>query len=441
MMNAKLDNKTLEQFAKAYHASERDIVTNATIKNGLHAIAQSRQAATTNTYTFSNEIKTGKITSQGRSGRCWIFAGLNLLREKTAKKIEVKDFTLSQTYLMFYDKLEKANFFLENIIRTKDEDRNGRLVMWLLNDPIPDGGQWDMFVNLVQKYGVVPLEAMPETYHSANTFLFNKLLSSKLREYAMKLRKCDITSCHELKIRFMEEFYVLLATFLGEPPQKFDFEYTNDNDTYHIAQNITPHRFYNEFVSADVTEYISVINAPADDKPLNKTYTVDFLNNMEGGKPIFYLNLDIQDMKSLTINQLNDGEPVWFGCDVGQWSDRDSGIMDTETYRYDKVLQTTFGFSKGERLMYGDSLMTHAMLFTGVNLLENKPNRWKVENSWGEKAGKKGFFVMSDSWFEHFNYQVVIHKKHLTSKQNEMLAQKPIALPPWDPMGSLAHVL
>ncbi|NBC81997.1 MAG: aminopeptidase [Bacteroidetes bacterium] len=436
-----LDSNTLSEFGKSYQSKNRDVVTNAIIKNGLHAIAENRNAHQQNIFAFSNEIKTGKITMQGRSGRCWIFAGLNLLREKMAKDIEMKDFELSQTYHMFYDKLEKANYFLENIILTRKEKRDSRLVMWLLKDPIPDGGQWDMFVNLVEKYGVVPQNIMPETYHSTNTLLLNRLLSGKLREYAMHLRNASGESAaYEQKMAFMEEFYLLLATFLGEPPAKFNFEYANDNDEYNIHENITPQQFLKEYIKIDVSDYVSVINAPADDKPFLQSYTVDYLNNMVAGKPIFYMNVDNETLKNLTLKQLNEKEPVWFGCDVGKWSDRNSGVMDTETYRYDQVLDVKFDLSKGERLMYGDSLLTHAMLFTGVNLINGKPNRWKVENSWGEKAGNKGFFVMSDNWFNQFNYQVVVHKKYFQQDLLTLPDQEPIHLPPWDPMGSLALV-
>ncbi|MFW5891372.1 MAG: aminopeptidase C, partial [bacterium] len=379
-------------------------------------------------------------------GRCWMFAALNNIRYSISKSLDIKehDFELSQAYTMFWDKLEKANYFLENIITTAELEQDSRRVMWLLNEPTNDGGQWDMFTALIEKYGIVPKYVMPETYHSSNSQLMNKILSLKLRSQAKILRDdyklgADKESLREEKEDLLSEIYSILAYFLGEPPQNFDFEYKNKDGEFFRDPKLTPLEFYNKYSGIKMKDYLSIINAPTADKPFNQTYTVEFLGNVKEGQQIHYLNLPIEKLKELTKAQLKDGEPVWFGCDVAQWSDRELGIMDTDLFNYQEVLKTEFIFDKGARLEYGESVLTHAMVFTGVNLDENdQAERWKVQNSWGEKVGEDGFFIMSDNWFDEFNYEVVINKKFVSDKIMEDYKKDPVILKPWDPMGSLA---
>jgi len=230
----------------------------------------------------------------------------------------------------------------------------------------------------------------------------------------------------------------LLCIFLGEPPKTFDFEYRDKDKQFHSDRNLTPQAFYKKYSAIDVTDYISLINAPTEDKPFEKTYTVKFLGNIKGLRPIRYLNVENKDLKALTIKQLKEGDPVWFGCDVGKFSDRELGIMDTELYSYKETLDTEITLSKAERLNYCASVLTHAMVFTGVDLADDKPLKWKVQNSWGDEPGEKGFFIMSDNWFDEYNYEVVIHKKHLPDRLKEAYQTEPTVLEPWDPMGSLA---
>ncbi len=434
----------LEAFRNDFgNSPHREVIKNAIIKNGLPAIAFNNKVISGMQYTFSSEIETGKITAQKRSGRCWMFAGLNLFRHKIAENYKMKDFELSQNYLTFYDKLEKANFFLESILQTLNEDIYSRLLMWLLNNPVQDGGQWDMFANLIKKYGVVPKYLMPETFHSNNSLVMNEILTSKLREYAADLRNQlkegkTTDQLREIKQQQLSEFYRLLVFFLGDPPEKFDFEYKDDEKAYHLEKELTPVEFFNKYIGVNLDDYISLINAPTPDKPFNRTYTVDYLGNVIDGKKVLYLNMDIESLKEFTLKQLQNNEPVWFGCDVMKFMDKDSGIMDSRLFLYDEALETPFHFTKTERLLYGESLLTHAMVFTGVNLVNEKPTRWKVENSWGDEQGQKGFFVMSDKWFEEYNFQVIIHRKYLPEQLLKQLEEEPVVLPPWDPMGSVA---
>jgi bleomycin hydrolase len=420
-----------------------EVMRNAIIANGIEKVAFNNSSRIGLQNNFSNEIKTGKITSQEKSGRCWMFAGLNLFRSKITKKLNTDDFEFSQNYLMFFDKLEKANFFLESIIKTASDDIYSRIVMWLLRDPLQDGGQWDMFVNLIDKYGAVPKNVMPETFHSSNSAVMNQLLTAQLRKWASVIRNLYSEGksekyLREKKSEFIVEFYRFLTYFLGNPPQEFYYEYRDKDGKHQSTENITPLKFYKDFVGIDLDEYVSLIHAPTPDKPFFKIYTVEFLGNVIEGRKVIYLNSPIDLLKQFTISQISDDEPVWFGCDIRLQTDKQKGLMDTRVFLYDYALDTHFDLNKSERLLYGESLLTHAMVFTGVNLKKGKPDRWKVENSWGEERGEKGFFIMSDAWFDEFNYQVVLHKKYLTQELISILDTSPVVLSPWDPMGSLA---
>ena len=419
------------------------VVMNAVIKNGIDAVAMNSKSLISNQPVFSEEIDTGKVTNQKQSGRCWMFAGLNILRQRIIEKYGIKDFELSQCYTMFYDKLEKSNYFFERIIDTLDEAVDSRVVMWILGNPIQDGGQWDMLCNVIEKYGVVPKYVMPETFQSSKSVEMNRLLSAKLRQGAIKLRslyeeKKGIKAIGKEKEKLMSSVYNMLCCFLGTPPEKFDFEYKDTDNKYNRIENLTPMEFYKNYAGADLRNYVSVINAPTKDKKFNTSYTVQFLGNVEGGNEIKYLNVDIDTFKELAIKQLKDHESVWFGCDVGKMSDRMSGVMDTDLYNYGEVLNTDFKMTKGERLDYCESCLTHAMVLTGVDIIDGKSKHWKVENSWGEDRGDKGYFTMSDAWLDEYTYQVVINKKYLSDVQRKAYDKEPVMLKPWDPMGSLA---
>ncbi|MCD4651309.1 MAG: C1 family peptidase [Candidatus Cloacimonetes bacterium] len=443
-MKESIQFNDIEAFQSAYKSNpRRKLIQNAIIKSGITSIAQNNEAVIAMKHLYSTEISTGDITAQKHSGRCWMFAALNSLRINLIDKLNLKNFEFSQNFPMFWDKLEKANWFLENIIETADKNIYDRTVMWLLRSPLQDGGQWDMFISILKIYGSAPQNVMPETHHSSNTAMMNFLITLKLRENASILRDAaekgaSLENLRLTKAQMLEEIYRMLAHFLGEPPTTFDFEYKDKDKNYHCDTGLTPVSFFKKYVETELEDYVSIINAPTKDKPFLKTYTVEYLGNITGGQPIKYLNLSNEALKELALKQLQDGEPVWFGCDVGKWLQRDLGIMDTAVYNYEDVLETCFGLDKAGRLDYGVSQLTHAMVFLGVNIADGKPNRWKVENSWGDKIGDDGFCIMSDDWFNNFNYQVVINKKYLSPEQLEALQLPPVVLPAWDPMGSLA---
>ncbi|MDA9471791.1 aminopeptidase C [Enterococcus sp. 5H] len=423
--------------------NKQNALQRSVVKNGISASAEDQSAQVNNVPVFSVDLTTGKVSNQKQSGRCWMFAALNTFRHKMINSFNLKDFELSQNYTFFWDKYEKSNYFYENIIATADQDLDSRKVAFLLATPQQDGGQWDMIVSIFQKYGVVPKTVMPESSNSSNSRDLNNYLNKKLRKDAVTLREMMISGkpaaeVQEAKETMLGEVYNLLAISLGTPPETFDFEYRDEEKNYHLDQNLTPQSFYEKYVGVDLTEYISIINAPTSDKPYNQTYTVEMLGNVVGGKEVKYINVDMSTFKKLAIAQLEQGESVWFGCDVGQSSTRDSGIMSLDAYDMNDLFDIDFTMTKAERLDYGESLMTHAMVLTGVDLIDNNSTKWKVENSWGEKVGAKGFFVMSDAWMDEYTYQIVVRKEFLSAELQEVWKQEPTILAPWDPMGALA---
>ena len=417
---------------------------NAVTKTAIKAVALNRDAVAQLTHTYSHTVKAGKTTSQNASGRCWMFAGLNLFRMQAAAALGVEDFEISQNYLMFWDKLEKANYFLENILATLDEPVGSRLLDWLCASPLQDGGQWDMFVNLVKKYGVVPKEAMPETESSSRSADMNALMTLKLREYASELRAAHAGGVSEEALRAQKEaqlptLYRMLVTHLGEPPQQFLWQWRDKEKYFHRDGLLTPQQFREKYVTEDLDELVCLIHCPQATKAYNTLYTIAYLGNVVAGQPIRYLNVEMHVLKSATQAMIQAGKSVWFGCDVGKMMDRDLGLMDLELFEYGPLYGTTFTMDKAARLDYGQSLMTHAMVLTGVDLDESGMScKWRVENSWGDKGGDQGFMAMTDPWFEEYLYEVVVEKKYLPQELLALLEGPLVPLDPWDPMGSLA---
>ena len=418
-------------------------VKRAVMNNGILAASENTDSKVAMNQTFSVDLSAEKVANQKQSGRCWMFAALNTMRRSIADQFNLKDFELSQNYTNFWDKFEKSNYFYENILATATEPLESRKVAFLLATPQQDGGQWDMLTALIDKYGIVPKYVMPETYNSSKSSELNSVLNLKLRKDAVTLRQmvADKASEQEIattKSRFLSEVYRILVYTLGEPPVKFDFEYRDGDKAYHIDRDLTPQTFFKKYVGWDLDNYQSIINAPTDDKPYNHLYTVEMLGNVVGGRQVRHLNLDIDTFKQLAIKQLQAGESVWFGSDVGQASDRQIGIMDTAIYNKDDLFNIDLSMTKAQRLDYGESLMTHAMVITGVDLVDDKPTKWKVENSWGDKVGEKGYFVMSDAWLDQYVYQIVINKQYLPADLLAATKEDPKVLAPWDPMGALA---
>jgi len=444
-MRENITLSNIRKFNKSFNSStSNQLARNALIQNDINKVAVHWENFSKINHIFSNTIsKQLPVTNQKSSGRCWGFAGLNLLRLEIVKNYNLSNFEFSQNYFMFWDKLEKANYFLENILKTLDQNYDSRLMMHLLQAPVQDGGQWDMFVNLIEKYGLVPKSVMPETNHSSKSSMMNYFLTHKLRECAFILRKSKkprttIKQLRSKKEEMMSVIYSLLCMFLGNPPIKFDWSIKDKNNKFTRFNNVDPLDFYRKFTKVKLKNKVCLINAPMSNKKMNELYTIDFLGNVVGGNIIKYANVEINELKKAAIKSIKNNEAVWFGCDVGKMFNRELGIMDMDLYDYEKLFDTKFKMNKASRLEYGDSAMTHAMLFTGVDLKRNTPKKWRVENSWGDKNGDKGYYLMSDSWFDEYNYEVVVDKKYLSNKTLEIFNREPHNLEPWDPMGALA---
>ncbi len=412
---------------------------NALIKNDLDTISLNWENYSKINHHFSNLIKKElPATDQKASGRCWGFAGLNLMRLKVVENLDLPNFEFSQNYFMFCDKLEKANYFLENIIQTKDHAYDSRLIMHLVKAPVQDGGQWDMFVNLINKYGAVPKDVMPETNHSSKSMSMNYILTHKLREFASILRKKRLKNLSSLKKEMMEVIFNLLAMFLGQPPDVINWSTRNKDNRYFVISDMTPKNFCKKYADINIKDKVCLIHAPMSNKKFNTVYTVEYLGNVIEGQIIKYLNVDVQKLKKSAIQSIKNNEAVWFGCDVGKRFSREQGVLDIGIYDYENVFQTDFKMNKQTRLEYGDSEMTHAMLLTGVDIKKRNSTKWKIENSWGTKSGNKGYMMMTDEWFDEYTYEIVVDKKYISKRLLQYLDMEPVVLAPWDPMGALA---
>lgn len=415
-------------------------VENAATKNGLLNALENRASHAANLPVFSIDLTNDPVSNQKQSGRCWMFAALNTFRHKILTEFKLENFELSQAYTFFWDKYEKSNWFLEQIIGTSDLEIGDRKLKFLLDVPQQDGGQWDMVVALFQKYGVVPKDIYPESISSSASRELDQYLNKILRQDAQILRDLiqnggDVAA---KKAELLQEIFNYLAMTLGLPPQKFDFEYRDKDDQFHKFEDITPQAFYEKFVDIKLDDYVSVINAPTADKPYNKSYTVEFLGNVIGARDVRHLNVEMDRFKKLAIAQMQAGETVWFGCDVGQVSNRQDGLLTLDAYDF-SAMDLDFTQDKASRLDYSESLMTHAMVLTGVDLdAAGNSLKWKVENSWGEKVGKKGYFTASDAWMNEYTYQIVVRKEFLTAEELAAYEAEPEVLLPWDPMGALA---
>ncbi|KAI0203384.1 peptidase C1-like family protein [Astrocystis sublimbata] len=415
----------------------------------------------------------GPITDQRASGRCWLFASTNIFRVAIMQKYALDGFQLSQAYLFYWDKLEKANYFLENIIDTAGEDLDGRLVQRLLADPASDGGQWDMVYNLVRKYGLVPQALYPDSWNAMTSSTVNYVVVGKLREYALELREV-MAQAHgspeatrdkvaQMKEDMMREIHKILTLTLGPPPactEPFTWEFLNRHGQARTVR-MTPREFadaidgtvfvawvggppkrVHSISTKAIEEMVSLVHDPRH-APLTRM-TVDRLGNVVGGRAITYVNVEMKMLKRACVAMLQAGFPVFFGSDVGKFSDTPSGIMDLGLHNYSLAFDTdmyaTQVMDKAGRLRSGESQMTHAMVLTAVHLDEKtkEPVRWRVQNSWGTDAGSKGWFVMTDEWMDQFVYQAVVDRRFLSAEVKDVLKKEPIVLPLWDPMGSLA---
>lgn len=435
-MSKEVTFQDLARYSEKFNRNpQNQVIARAAQRVGLTEAAFNLQTKAQLTHVFNIELETDNVTNQLHSGRCWEFSALNLLRHQFGKKYQVKNFTLSQAYNFFWDKIERANLFYDAMIRLADKPLDDREVRAYLDMASGDGGQWDMAVALILKYGVVPSYAMPENFNTNNTAALREVLGDKEFKDALALRKLAKTGDEELlaktKDQFLSEIYQITAMAVGEPPKTFDLEFKDDKQGYHLDKNLTPLTFYQKyFDETDLTDYITLTNAP--DHEYNKLYTLTAEDNVASSRHVTFLNVPMEFLTQAALAQLKDGEPVWFACDVVRQKDNQTGFLSTELFKYDDLLGVNTQMSKKERLATGASTVAHAMTLVGVDEDRGNVRQWKVENSWGNDRGVKGYYTMSQEWFEEYTYEVVVKTKYLTSDQQKLLTSQPTDLPLWD---------
>lgn len=435
-MAHELTVQELEKFSADFNKNPKNkVVARAAQRSGVLEASYNDRVQSELTRVFSTELDTDNVTNQKHSGRCWLFATLNVLRHEFGKKYKAKNFTFSQAYNFFWDKIERANMFYNRILDSADMPLDSRQVKSDLDFAGADGGQFQMAAALVEKYGVVPSYAMPETFNTNDTTGFATALGDKLKKDALFLRKLkqegkddEIKKTRE---KFLSEVYQMTAIAVGEPPKKFDLEYRDDDKKYHLEKDLTPLEFLHKYLGdVDFDDYVVLTNAP--DHEYGKLYGLPAEDNVSGSLRIKLLNVPMEYLTAASIAQLKDGEAVWFGNDVLRQMDRKTGYLDTNLYKLDDLFGVDLKMSKADRLKTGVGEVSHAMTLVGVDEDNGEVRQWKVENSWGDKSGSKGFYVMNNEWFNDYVYEVVVHKKYLTDKQKE-LAEGPITdLPAWD---------
>lgn len=437
--NGGIDAAMLQKIKASYKPSTADrALRNALSRNDINKLAASADNEARFNADFSHRVKTKGITNQESSGRCWLFTGLNVLRAQAIEQHNLDGLMLSHNYCFFYDQLEKSNLFLQGIIDTRSKPLDDREVEWLLQHPISDGGTYTGVADLVSKYGLVPQQVMPETQASNSTSRLSMLIGLKLREFALELRsmpaKAKPADIENRKVEMLSTIYRMLALTLGEPVQKFTWTRKNAKGEAVSTKEYTPKEFYQELFGNNLVDnYIMLMNDPSRD--YNKVYEIDYDRHTYDGHNWLYINLPIEDIKQMAIASIKANKAMYFSCDVGKFFDRDKGTLDLANYDYASLMGTTFGMDKRQRVQTGASGSSHAMTLIAVDLDANdKPLKWMVENSWGAKSGHQGNLIMTDEWFNEYMFRLVIERQFVPSRILDLLKQKPIKLPAWDPM-------
>lgn len=443
IMDGTLNAADLELLRKDFAGNQAyRMAQNAVTRVSVDDVAINREIINNTDHSVSTLLDDWKVTNQQRSGRCWMFAGLNLLRVGAMRKLGLKDFEFSQNFVMFWDKIERANYFLEAVIETTGRDLDDRTVAYLLEEVAGDGGQWNMFVAVVDKHGLVPKAFMPETQSSSDTGRMNSVLRSLLRQGARSVRAAAETSADAAraeKAEILRTVYRVLSIHLGTPPDHIDWQWTDKDREFHRDGVLTPQEFAAKYVELPASDYVCLVHDPRPSSPVGRTFTVEYLGNVIGAPPVKYLNVGMPLLKEIAAKALQSGEPVWFGCDVGKMMSNEYGVWDTGLYDLPAVYDTAFTLDKAARLAYHETQMTHAMLFTGVDLAGGVTRRWRVENSWGTDKGKDGFYTMNDPWFDEYVFEIAARREALPEDLRQAIDTDPIVLPAWDPMGSLAR--
>ncbi len=435
-----ISTETLAEIRKANTPSQTDrALRNALAANSINSLALTANNQVNNDTYFSNEVKSNGITNQESSGRCWLFTGLNVMRAKAIAKYDLGSFQFSQSYCFFYDQLEKANLFLQATIDNAAKPMDDKTVEWLFKNPLSDGGQFTGIQDIVSKYGLVPAEVMTESFNANNTSKMSSILQSKLREWGLELRNAQAkgekkATLEKRKVEMLKTVYHILAICLGEPPTEFDWTRTNAKGEPQETKHYTPIEFYNEMVGIDLkNSYIMLMNDPT--REYYKLYTIDLDRHAYDGENWTYINLPMSDIKQMAIASIKDSTMLYFSCDVGKCYNSKTGILSTDNYDYESLFGIEFGMNKADRVRTFESASSHAMTLMAVDIDANgNTTKWMVENSWGANSGYKGHLIMTDKWFDEYMFRLVVDKKYATQKVLDVLKQKPIKLPAWDPL-------
>lgn len=429
----------LEEISGSYAGDAADkAIRNALAVTPIPTLATNAENAAMIDTHFSDRVRTKGITDQQSSGRCWLFTGLNVLRAKMIDKYDLPGMEFSQNYLFFYDQLEKANLFLQGVIDTKDLPFEDRKVDWLFSNPLSDGGQFTGVSNLITKYGLVPAEAMPETYQANNTSQMATLLKLKLREQGLELREAAAKGANAKKLQAMKvdqlkDIYRMLALCLGEPVKEFEWIRCDKSNKIVSRKTYTPKSFYDEFIGEDLeNNYIMIMNDPC--REYGKVYEIDYDRHVYDGHNWVYINLPVERIKEMAIASIKDNTAMYFSCDVGKFANSKKGVLDINNFDYESLMGVTFGMDKKERVQTHASGSSHAMTLIAVDIVDGKPVKWMVENSWGPASGYQGNYIMTDEWFNEYMFRLVVDKKYAPARVLEVLKEKPTKLPAWDPM-------
>ena len=447
-----LDQTRLEGLRTAFDEREANhVAMNAVTQVGIDEVAHNYNRSRLLQHRFSVSIDNGTVTSQAHSGRCWLFSSLNVARFVARKALNIDgestanpmgDFELSQNYAMYYDKLERVNYFLRDVaaLVRAGEPVDSQLMRFMMGDVMGDGGQWIMAMNIYKKYGAVPKQFYPETASSQNTSQMNDQLRRLLHQATAHM-VANPDGIDEIVDRTLEAGHRILTIHLGTPPTSFDWEWTDKDGVFHRDGRITPQEFWKRYVNAGLEDYVCLVDDPRPEHPKGRKIGIEHLGNVAGGDPTEYLNVPVEVMKDCARRLMSEqGLPVWFGADCHPMMDRKAGQWATDLFEYGRVYGVDFDMDKEQRVRFGDSAQNHAMAFVGVDVADDgrTTNRWRVENSWGGDIANKGYFTMSDDWFSQYVYEVAVPKSMLSEEYRQAFDQQAIMLPAWDPMGALA---
>ncbi|MBD5355699.1 MAG: C1 family peptidase [Bacteroides sp.] len=437
--NGGIDNAMMSRLRASFKNDANDkALRNALNSTDIDVLATSAENKNLYDDNFSHRVKSKGITNQKSSGRCWLFTGLNVLRAQMMAEHDIPQLELSQNYNFFYDQLEKANLFLQAVIDTSNLPYDDKKVEWLFQHPLSDGGQYTGLADNLTKYGIVPKSAMVETYSSSNSAKMGRMVSRKLREGGLKLRRmqaegASAAAIAQEKESVLADVYRILSLTLGVPPTEFIWTRKDKDGKVVSTKTYTPQEFYKEFAGNDLKNgYVMLMNDPT--REYYKLYEIDYDRHTYDGENWTYINLPVEDIKKMAIESIKGDEMMYFSCDVGKFLDRDRGLLDPGNYDYNSLFGVNFGMDKADRIRTFDSASSHAMTLVAVDIDENgKPTKWMVENSWGPGAND-GHLILTDKWFDEYMFRLVVNKKYVPADILKILKQTPELLPAWDPM-------